>query len=425
MENPDSERKGLPLSIARQPVFDRKGRLWGYEVFFIGSSASECPAVPDSSDIIAAIASSAYIGQQKTPQGEKKILADYSEKSIMDRLPYALSADLAVVKICEQEAQKHTVLEMLGELKADGYCIAVRGFTGSIMHEPLYQMADIIAIEIGNRDKDAIGRYLSAAGKYDALSFASNVPDRRQYESCRELGFSLFHGAFFKSPETVKVRKLSSNEVLRFKLLQYIEREDPDIEKLAETIQSDATISFRLLAYLNSAAFAFSRKIQSIQQAIALLGWERIKNWMRVLLLTDMSPSKDAQELVLLSAQRGKFLELLALEYDYWGFDPKSLHLLGLFSLMDALLHLPMTEIVAALPIDNKMKSALCREQNNEYLPLLRLAQHLEETDWTEAEKMIQQLNLDRKKVMAAFQNSIDWAGDLNSVYSGDSRGAG
>ena len=213
-------------------------------------------------------------------------------------------------------------------------------------------------------------------------------------------------------------RMLSSNQVLRFKLLKLIEQDDPDINSLAESIQADATISYRLLAFLNSAAFAFSQTIKSIHQAIYLLGWSKIKNWLRVVLLTDMNQSKKSDELVLLSAQRGMFLELVARDHDFWGFDPESLHLLGIFSLLDALIGQPMTEIVTHLPLDNKMKSALCREPNNEYLPLLRLSQCLEEARWQEAEGMVQQLNLDSAKVRMAFQKSINWAGGLESLRS-------
>jgi c-di-GMP phosphodiesterase len=138
--------------------------------------------------------------------------------------------------------------------------------------------------------------------------------------------------------------------------------------------------------------------------------------------LTDMSQSKEAEELVLLSAQRGMFLEYVARDHDFWGFDPESLHLLGLFSLMDALLDLPMSEIVGHLPIDNKLKAALCREPNNEYSPLLRLAQCFEDAVWADADAMIQQLNLDKSKVMEAFQKSIDWANDLESLRSENPR---
>ena len=271
-------------------------------------------------------------------------------------------------------------------------------------------------MEAGQRGKDELALNLDSARKYNASLLASRVQDRNMFQVCKSLGFSLFHGAFFKSPDKITIRKLSSNEVLRLKLLRLIEENEPDIAQLAQTIQSDATISFRLLAYLNSAAFAFSRKIGSIQQAIALLGWANTKNWLRVLLLTDISQSKDAQELVMLSAQRGMFLEHLARDHDFWGFDPESLHLLGIFSLLDALLGLPMSEVVAHLPIENKMKAALRREPNNEFLPLLNLVQSLEEARWEDAGIMIQQLNLDSKKTMAAFQDSVHWASEFSSL---------
>jgi EAL and modified HD-GYP domain-containing signal transduction protein len=265
------------------------------------------------------------------------------------------------------------------------------------------------------KDTDIYMR-LTSAQKYEAQLLASHVQDRKRYEVCRDLEFSIFSGPFFKYPDTMTVRKLSSNEILRFKLLKFIESKDPDIPQIAKTIQSDATISFRLLAFLNSAAFVFSQKIKSIQQAISLLGWANTKNWLRVVLLNDMTQTKEAQELVLLSAQRGMFLELVAREHNYWGFNPETMHLLGLFSLLDALLELPMSDIVSHLPIDNKMKAALCRETNNEYSPLLHLAFCFEEARWDEIETEIRRLNLDGAKVMPAFQKSVHWASQLTQM---------
>jgi EAL and modified HD-GYP domain-containing signal transduction protein len=135
-----------------------------------------------------------------------------------------------------------------------------------------------------------------------------------------------------------------------------------------------------------------------------------------VVLLTDISQSKNAQELVLLSAQRGMFLERLARDHDFWGFNPESLHLLGIFSLLDALLGLPMSEAIQYLPLENKMKAALRRESNNEFLPLLNLAQCLEEARWEDADAMILQLNLSSKKTMAAFQDSVHWATQISTI---------
>ena len=150
------------------------------------------------------------------------------------------------------------------------------------------------------------------------------------------------------------------------------------------------------------------------------MGWPKLKNWLRVVLLNDMSQAAEAQDLLQLSAQRGKFLELVAQSHDFWGFDPESLHLLGLFSLLDTMLGTPMDEIVSFLPIENKLKGALRREVNNEYLPLVQLAQCVEEARWEDAEAMMQQLNLNREKVTAAFKDAVEWADQLIVMDGGE-----
>jgi EAL and modified HD-GYP domain-containing signal transduction protein len=408
----------LSVSFARQPVFDELRRLWGYELFCVGSSAATRSGLPEEPNTAVSVESSAYVCLQQIFHRGKKVIVDFNEKSILEKLPYALPPVLAAVRVPETSSQLPPLVEALSCLKSDGYLIAIDGFSADPACAGLYRLADIISLEVFQNGKDALAATLTVAKRYNALLLARRVHDLMLFRTCQELGFSLFHGAFFKSPDKVTVRKLSSNEALRFSLLRLIEQNEPDFTRLAENIQADATISFRLLAYLNSAAFAFCQRIKSIHQAITLLGWRKVKNWLRVVLLTDMSQSKDAYELVLLSAQRGMFLELIAREHDFWGFDPESLHLLGIFSLLDALLALPMAEIVANLPLDNKMKAALCREPNNEYLPLLHLAQCLEEARWAEGERLIQQLSLNSRKVKAAFQISVSWASDLDSAHS-------
>ena len=413
MTEKKSEADSLSVSIARRPVFDNRGRLWGYELFCVGGGETPFGNFPYQSDTAINVASSAYLCLQRILQGGKKIMVDFTEKNILDKLPYVLPPLHSAVKVGEDIIRQPSGMEVLNRLKLDGYPIAIRSFTGNPECEQLYKLASIIAIETRGKEGEGIQADLARARHYSALPLASEVQDRHLYEICRGLKFPLFSGPYFKYPDKTTVRKLTSSEVLRFSLLKLIETEDPETPQIAEAIQSDVTISFRLLAFLNSAAFAFSQRIKSIRQAVALLGWYNIKSWLRVILLTDMSQSREEEELVLLSAQRGMFLEYVSREHDFWGFDPGSLHLLGLFSLLDTLLALPMAEIVAHLPLDNKLKAALCHEPNNEYTPLLRMAQCFEEARWPDVDTMIQQLNLDRTKAMEAFQKAADWASGL------------
>lgn len=409
-------RKDRRVSIARRPVFDSRGHVWGYELFCVGGFGGSSDEAPEPRDTAASVAAGAYLCLQRILHGGKRILVDFSEKNVLDKLPYVLPPLLSAIKVGEDIVRQSSSMEILTRLKLDGYPIAIRNFTGNPECDALYKLASILAIDTRREEEDSVQARLARAGQYGALLLASAVDDRALYESCRGMKFSLFSGSFFKFPDRMTIRTLSSNEILRLKLIQLLETEDPDMRTMAEAIQTDATISLRLLAFLNSAAFAFTQRIQSIRQAISLLGWRQVRNWLRVILLTDLSQSREAGELVLLSAQRGMFLENVAREHDFWGFNPGSLHLLGLFSLLDALLSLPMAEIVGHLPIENKLKAALCRESNNEYAPLLKLAQCCEDALWTEADAMIQQLNLDKAKVMAAFEQSVDWASDLDSL---------
>jgi c-di-GMP phosphodiesterase len=413
--NANAEER-IKVSIGRQPVFDAQRKLWGYELFCVGDAASTRSGFPQEMNAAISVQSGAYLCLQQITGRGAKVIVDFTEKSILDNLPHALPPVHTAVKVQEGMCGKPFILEVLAGFKAEGYLIAVEGFSGNAAYEPLYDLADILSIEAEGCCRETLGTGWATRRRTSLM--ARNVKDPAQFRNCQNAGAALFHGGFFKAPEKITIRKMSSNEILRFNLLKFIEQSDPDLKRLAGTIQADATISFRLLSYLNSAAFTLTQKIKSIQQAITLLGWRNVRNWLRVVLLTDVSQSKDAHELVLLSAQRGMFLELVARDHDFWGFHPESLHLLGLFSLLDALLGMPMQEIVLNLPIDNKMKAALCGETNNEYSPLLRLARCLEETDWSESEILVQQLNLDEKKVNVAFQASINWASELDSRQS-------
>lgn len=415
-KNANDAQQDKLISIARQPVFDRDQRLWGYVLSCIGAPAISGEGLSEEDKVALNMANSAYMGLQQIVDHGKKAIVNFSEKSILDQLPYAMPASLTIIQVAEDIYRIEGIADQLNQLKTDGYQIAVSGYSGKESCKPLYSMADIISLNFEQLSPEKIDTTFRLAKTYTATLMGLEVNDRTRFSQFYDLGFKLFLGAFFKTPDAITVRQLSSNEVARFNLLQAIEQEDIDIEALAETIQADVSISFRLLAYLNSAAFGLRQKVKSIHHAVSLLGWQKIKKWLRVVLLTDVSQRQEASELTTLAAQRGKFLELVAKAHDFWGFDPEALHMLGIFSLLDAMLDTPMTEIVGYLPLDDKLKAALCKEPNNEYLPLLQLAQYYEEAHWPEADAMVHRLNLDPTKVAEAFQNAVDWASELTTL---------
>jgi c-di-GMP phosphodiesterase len=404
------------VSIARQPVFDRQRRLWGYDLFCVGSTADTPSGLPGDRDVPVNLAASAGVGLQRILAREKHVLVNLTEKDILDELAYALPSARTTVLVGEGTSRTPAVTERLERLKADGFQVAVRDFTGMPECETLYRLASILEVKVSNRTSSELAATVAIARTHATTLLASHVPDLASFATCQALGFDLFEGAFSKAPEIVPMRKISSNQVARFNVFKVLDSADQDLRALAKAIETDATISFRLLTHVNSVAFGFSQKIASISHAVTLLGWRQVANWLRVVLLSDISQGAEASELLLIAAQRAKFLELIAERYPFWGFKPESMHLLGLFSLLDTMIGVSMEEVVSYLPLDGKLKAALCRAPKSEYLPLLTLTQCLEEARWAEAETMIQQLNLDSAGTRATFQEAVTWAAELASM---------
>jgi EAL and modified HD-GYP domain-containing signal transduction protein len=410
MSNDNNNSNIAPLIIARQPIFDRSHHLWGYELIPVLG-----PGEPGRASVAVDLAASTYVGLQEVLDRGKKIVVRFSEKCILEDLPYALPPGRAVIRISGVKKFGAELQETLRRLKGDG-CLIFVEVGDTPVDKSLLSMVDFSWVSVEGRNRNEILTLLKELKPYGSGVVAARVNDQRMLGICKESGFELFQGSFFKQPETISVKKVSSTQASRFQIIRMIEQEDPDFAELAKIIGSDVSIGFRLFTFINSASFGFRQKISSIREAITMLGWHKVKSWLRVVILTDIAQNSNASELVQLSAQRGKFLEQVAIDHDFWDFNPESLLLLGMFSLLDAVINQPMTEIVTYLPLEEKLKSTLCREPNSEYLPFLTLTERFEEGHWESADAMVQQLGLDRKKVRTAFENAVKWANEMSGL---------
>lgn len=405
------------ISFIRYPVFKKNRQLWGYRVRCIDRQGDAGHRLPGGGDVSDLVSSSSCMGLERLLSKEKSLMVDLGQESILEAIPYALPAANSVIRIREKIPVDAPLMNALEKLKADGYSLAVSRYSGDKKLSGLYGLADFLCIGTAGKNRDELATMMETTHNFKSKLMGEQVRDAAHFERCSNLGFSLFQGSFFKTPEKISVRKISSTEGSRFKLMKIIEEDAPDLEVLAEAIQNDVTISLRLLTYLNSATFGFRSKISSIRQAINLLGWEKMKKWLRVVILSDVSNRNFAKDLALLSSQRGKFLETVIQDHDFWGFSPDSFFLLGIFSLLDALLDMPMDKVVEHLPLDEKLKSALLRESSSEYAPFLKLAETLEDAEWDEADGMIQRLSMNREKVKGAFHAAVDWADGLICMH--------
>jgi c-di-GMP phosphodiesterase len=394
------------IFFTRQPILDKQRRIWGYEL--LGAELREgIFNVFSQQESSASLASTAYLGLQGAIERGKKVAVAFDAKSILDGVPHALPPGHGVLRVLAGAARQPEVLETLQAMRKQGYLVAIDLEPDNVDHG-LCGQADILVQDFAAAKVNGLAEQ-AARTKTELL--VRGVQSIEQFEKARDMGFTFYQGGFFKEPEPMPGRKLSSSHVSRINLFQLMESEDPDFKKLATAIGSDVSISFRLLSYLNSAFFGLTRKIQSIDQAIALLGWNKLKTWLRAVIITDMAGQEEVpQELAALSLQRAKFLELLSTEYDWWGFQPASLFLVGIFSLLDVILGMQMTDLAEKLPLDPKLKAALRLDANSEYLPLFHLLCSLEDGDWRSLETQARQLGLDLEQVRSFHARARDWS---------------
>jgi EAL and modified HD-GYP domain-containing signal transduction protein len=338
-----------------------------------------------------------------------KIMVTFPAESVISDMPRAFLAERTVVGLPEYMAPSDQLVQALRSLYDDGYTIAVEKLSPLPLAPGLQDIIDIACIDLDMRDDESEALAASVRkGSTAPLLLAKNVEDTDRLEQAQRLGCTLFQGFFFQEPTTVSGRKVSSSEITRLKLFEIIEQEDPDFQALAATIESDVTLSYRLLTFLNSAAFSFSNTITSIRQAVVLVGWRQLKGWLRLVLLTDMAPPSKTQELCFLSAQRAKFLELSARSIGSAD-QADQLFMLGLFSLLEPMLDAPMADIVAYLPLEDDVQKAL-RRQGGPLTPWLALSEVIEQSRWDQADDSMNRLGLDAEKVAEAYQQSIEWA---------------
>ncbi|NDV27876.1 EAL and HDOD domain-containing protein [Desulfovibrio sp. JC010] len=402
------------IFFARQPILMPDQSLWGYELLFRGSSEATSAEISDSYKATLRVAADLCAAPGEKMPDNVKLVVNFSHKAVMDKIPYSLPAGKTVVQIPETTPPTPNLIKALQELSKDGYYIAIDDFEARPQGEFLIAYADAIIVDILSADEEKLNRICDLCKEYNTKVIAKRVENNAQYNLAQKMGFNFFQGFYFKKPENIKGRKLRSGEIVKLKLLKLIEDPSPDFKALADALQNDVSISFRLLTLLNSPTFGFSQKITSIKQALVLAGWKMLKNWLRVILLTDLTPEEKSRELPQLATQRAKFLQLVALRSGK-GLAPDSMFLLGLFSLLGAMFDMSMKELTSYLPLEEEINDALCGEDNI-YNRYLELTSFFEAGDWDNLEFLLGELDLDPVQVSKSYYESTRWANSFFQI---------
>lgn len=406
-----------PIFIGRQPIFDRHNAVWGYELLFRHSGSAGNAAITDP-DLATSKVVADGISLARSGLGEhKQFLINFPAKLLRGDAPYVMPKDSCIVEILETVIPDPEILQALQAIKAAGYRLALDDYIGTPGFEPFLQLADIIKVEVLGMPVAKLKATVNDLAAYGGVLLAEKIEDAATLELTKSLGFKLFQGFYFSKPEIIPGRKISSSASTKMQLMQTLSQPELDFDALAAIISRDTSISYRLLRYINSAGFGVRHKIQSINQAIVQLGAKRTRQWLMVVILADIDPSPKAEELCRSSVHRARFLEQLTQVASplSMALSPDSMFMLGLFSRLDALLGMTMTEILADMPVDERLRAALLGEADpvHQWLELCRV---LEAGHWALAKNYLKRLHVPEESAAVSFAQASVWA---NAVMTG------
>jgi len=415
MESPE-EANGEELLekvfVARQPIFDLKMKVWGYELLYRHAAGTDDALFADGAIATAkVIADGVALGRSGLSPAEKT-LVNFPMDLLLGGYGFALPSESCIIEILETVDPTPEILQALNNLKSAGYTLALDDFVGQPEHAPFLELADIIKVDVLGTPPEELPGLATRLGGGKRLLLAEKVEDEAMHQKTKDLGFKLFQGFFFKRPEVVAGRKMSSSEMSKLKLLKELADEDFDPGVVAKIIESDLSLSYRLLRYINSASFGRVDPIDSIRQAMMVLGQRNLAKWLQAVLMSDLNPSPKGKELVFMSVRRAKFLELLGRLLHHPPAKPDSLFVLGLFSLLDSLLGQPMEEVLEGLPLSPELAEALKGGQGQAG-ELLNLAQDMEHADWKAVEDILDELKLPANTASELNADALRFAGEL------------
>ena len=349
----------MDVFVARQPIFDNKMKTYGYELLFRNSLDNLFPDI-DGDTASSTVLSNSFLcmGIEKLTGG-KKAFINFTRNLLLKQFPCLFSPEILFSEVLETIEPDEVMVKSLTRMHKKGCRFALDDFVFDEKYLPLIKLADIIKIDIRQIPLKEAGQLMDRLSGHSIKFLAEKVETRAEYEEALEMGFSYFQGYFFSKPEIIKRRGIAPFKIKLLQIIAELNRRDADVNRLEDLIKSDVSLSYRLLKYMNSAFFNLPEKVTSLKGAILYLGLTEVRKIVILLVTAKLAETKP-NELIRTSVMRARMCEIVGQASGYQG-DLSELFLLGLFSLMDAILDVDMDQVISQLPVSESLKSALVK----------------------------------------------------------------
>jgi len=389
------------IFIARQPIIDRNKGLLAYELLYRDGDACHA-SFSDGQYATATVILNSFmeIGIDSIV-GDSLSFINVSEDFILDEDFKSMFKKNIVLEILEDVHPSAEVVAGVKLLKNLGYQIALDDFQYTPDYNELLLLADFVKLDVLELGHEGVIRELKFLEKYDVKLLAEKVEDMSMYNFCSNLGFEYFQGYYFHKPELVSHKNIPANKLVVLNLLKQLSRIDFDFSEMEKSLSQDAVLTYKLIRYVNSAAFSGRKEISSIKDALSLVGVNIIRKWVTLIIMMQLTEGKP-QELLISALVRARMCESLSKDMDI---DSDVMFTVGLFSLLDALMDEPISLLLDQLSLSSDIKLALLN-YDGETGAILKNVILYEQGEWIELAKS----GVDNNIYCSSYMESVKWS---------------
>jgi len=398
--------------VARQPILDLRGRVHAYELLFRAGPEAAFRGDGDMATRTM-LDNTVIFGLDKLTAGLPAFV-NCTREALTEKLVDVLPPSMTVLEVLETLEPTPELIAACRQLKTAGFRLALDDFVWQPKFDPLIDLANYIkvdfAISSAQERQDLMRR---VEGKAITM-IAEKVETPEEYQQARAEGFTLFQGYFFCRPILLKNRNIPANRLFHIQILQMLHSNPMDLHQLSDLLKKDTSLTYRLMRLVNSPICAVRQEVRSIETALLVVGEDTFRRIATLAITSEMN-SGQSLEILRMAFVRGRFCELAS---GYPGMDATEQYLLGMLSMIPAMLRVSIDDLVPQLPLRNDIRDALLGLEVKERC-LLQWLECTERGDWLQCDAVMTAFGLQPEEMVRCYSEAMIWAEDaLQTVRS-------
>jgi len=401
--------------LARQPILGRDQALVAFELLFRNAGETEAGVTDNATATASVISHASQLGMEHVV-GQRLAFLNVDEVVLMSDFIRFLPPERVILEILETVRATPEVLARVTELKGLGFRFALDDVIGDDENtRRLVELVDVIKVDLKGVEPEHLPKLAETLRQPGQKLLAEKVETHDEFKQCLQLGFDYFQGFYFARPVILSGKKIAPSELVLLHLLDLVNSE-ADTAEIEMSVKRDALISVNLLRLVNTPAAGMTRKIESLSQAVMVLGRRQLQRWLQILLYSKPGAPVDVNSpLLQMATTRGKLMELLAMRVRGNKGAGDTGFTVGILSLMDTLFSMPMAEVLGNVAVSEEVRAALI-DRKGDYGAMLRVVELLDSPDNAKELKiLLRMLGVPARAMRELEEAAFDWVNELGN----------